>query len=397
MTDPLGQSQVLPYLEGLSQKGYSISLISFEKPNRFQKNKSNIQVICDRAQINWYPQPYTKTPPVLSTVRDIRKMQRLALDLHKQNSFQLVHCRSYLAALVGRVLQKKHGVKFLFDMRGFWADERIEGNIWNPKNLLYKGIYTYFKRQEKEFFSHADYTVSLTEAGKKEIHTWGLPNQPIPIEVIPCCADLDLFSYDSIDATQKQQKWEELGLPEEAFVLSYLGSIGTWYMLEEMVDFFNVFLEEYPQAYFVFITKESPARIHQTITSKGIPLDHIRITEASRQEVPYYLSISHANIFFIKPIFSKTASSPTKQGEVMGMGIPIICNDYVGDTGSIIRETGSGRVITSFNRASYQQVLQEFEQLIQIPKTKIREGALRYYSLKMGVEKYSDIYNTLLS
>ena len=30
MTDPLGQSQVLPYLAGLSKKGFRFHLISFE-------------------------------------------------------------------------------------------------------------------------------------------------------------------------------------------------------------------------------------------------------------------------------------------------------------------------------------------------------------------------------
>ena len=34
MTDPLGQSQVLPYLEGLAKKNYAITLISFEKEER---------------------------------------------------------------------------------------------------------------------------------------------------------------------------------------------------------------------------------------------------------------------------------------------------------------------------------------------------------------------------
>ena len=37
MTDPLGQSQVIPYIEGLSKLGYQFTLISFEKTDRFEK------------------------------------------------------------------------------------------------------------------------------------------------------------------------------------------------------------------------------------------------------------------------------------------------------------------------------------------------------------------------
>ena len=39
MTDPLGQSQVIPYLEGLSKSGYGITILSFEKKERFKKMK----------------------------------------------------------------------------------------------------------------------------------------------------------------------------------------------------------------------------------------------------------------------------------------------------------------------------------------------------------------------
>ena len=39
MTDPLGQSQVLPYILGLNKKGYQFTLVSFEKPERLEKGK----------------------------------------------------------------------------------------------------------------------------------------------------------------------------------------------------------------------------------------------------------------------------------------------------------------------------------------------------------------------
>jgi len=42
MTDSLGKSQVLPYLVGLSTKGFRITLISFEKNNLLKKHKSQI-------------------------------------------------------------------------------------------------------------------------------------------------------------------------------------------------------------------------------------------------------------------------------------------------------------------------------------------------------------------
>ena len=172
MTDPLGQSQVLPYLVGLTSKGFRFHIISFEKEDRFSKYREEIQAICDQNGIIWHPISYTKKPPLLSTLWDVSRMRNKAFELHRVFNFSLIHCRSYLSALVGQKMQRKWGTKFLFDMRGFWADERIDGNIWSLNNPVFKLVYNFFKRKEKEFFLESDYVVSLTYNGKNEIISW---------------------------------------------------------------------------------------------------------------------------------------------------------------------------------------------------------------------------------
>ena len=77
-------------------------------------------------------------------------------------------------------------------MRGFWADERVDGRIWNLSKPHHKKTYNYFKCKEKEFFQESAYTISLTNEGKQEIESWKLKNQS-SIEVIPCCTDENLF------------------------------------------------------------------------------------------------------------------------------------------------------------------------------------------------------------
>lgn len=106
MTDPLGQSQVLPYLVGLSKQGYQFTLISFEKEERVEKGRAVIEKICRENNIQWCPLLYTKTPPVLSTLKDIRSLKRKITSLQSQSRFDLVHCRSYITALAGEWMKK---------------------------------------------------------------------------------------------------------------------------------------------------------------------------------------------------------------------------------------------------------------------------------------------------
>jgi glycosyltransferase involved in cell wall biosynthesis len=397
MTDHLGQSQVLPYLVGLTETyGHAFTLISFEKSEKFAQQQSPIEALCRAVGIRWIPLRYTKRPPILATLKDLMEMARVAADQCRKEDFAIVHCRSYPASLVGLRLQRQFGLKFIFDMRGFYADERLDGSIWKKDSWLHRLLYRYVKRKEREFLEQADCTVSLTQAGQREIHSWNLAGQPLPVEVIPCCADFELFNYQRIAAADSRALRSELGIAEEAFVLSYLGSIGTWYMLDEMLDFFKRLLVQRPDAVFFFLSGESASDIKDAAQQRGIAADRIVVRRADRAEVPLYLSISTLNIFFILPVFSKKASSPTKQAEVMGMGIPIVCNDGVGDTGAILAEVDPQLIVRAFSEADYDAVITHFLTTPSDPE-RIRAVGQAHFSLDQGVGQYHRIYQAILS
>ncbi|MES2620000.1 MAG: glycosyltransferase [Bacteroidota bacterium] len=396
MTDQLGQSQVIPYLKGLSKKGYQFTLLSFEKPERFKKYAVEISSLLKENNIEWVPLTYIKKPPVLSTMWDVHRMKRRAFQLHREKKFEIVHCRSYLSSLVGLQMKQKFQTKFIFDMRAFYADERVDGRIWNLDNPFYKFIYRFFKTKEKEFLKEADYVITLTQRARDIIHTWKeIPAQPIPIQVIPCCSDLELFSERSVDQQALQMLRHRFQLTGNEFVLTYLGSVGTWYMLNEMLDFFKCLLTILPQAKFLFITNDLPADILKKAEAMGISKDAFIISPAERKNVPTYLALSRWSIFFIQPYFSKTGSSPTKQGEIMGMGIPIVCNAGVGDVDSIVADTHSGYVLKDFSESTYKAAIEKMQKE-ELSKEQIREGAFKYYALEKGVGKYEEVYRRVL-
>ena len=395
MTDPLGQSQVLPYIIGLKEKGYNFTLISFEKRERFEKGKSAIESICQESGIQWQPLLYTKTPPILSTLKDLKVLKNKIKELHKKKSFHIVHCRSYITALAGLWMKKKWGVKLIFDMRGFWADERVDGGLWKLNNPVFASIYKYFKGKEQEFLISADHTISLTNAAKEEITSWDANKNFAPVDVIPCCVDLKLFDPSSINAHQAKTVKAQLQIQDDQKVISYIGSIGTWYLLEEMVNFFNTFLEVNKNAIFLFVTKDDQEEIQKVFKIKNLPLTSLRIVSAERNQVPLYISISDYSIFFIKPSYSKKASSPTKQGEIMAMGVPVICNDQVGDTSLVVEKYNAGIVVKEFSQNAYANYVNDLKQK-DFDQQAIRRGAKEFFSLDRGIEKYHAVYEKVV-
>jgi len=396
MTDPLGQSQVIPYLQGLSAKGHEITLISCEKQERFSAHGKMIAALLSASSIAWHPVPYSSLPSVLSKQLNLFRMEKKARKLCEVLKPAAVHCRSYMAALIGLKLKRKYGIQFIFDMRGFWADERIDGNIWSLGNPLHKRIYAYFKKMETDFLRNADYTISLTENAKKEILSWpALKGTKVPVEVIPCCADLALFSAASVDPAKQKSLQARLGITENDLVISYLGSIGTWYMLDEMLDFFKCLLAKKANAKFLFITPDTADQIHESAKRKGIPQERIAVVSAQRAEVPAYLSLSAISLYFIKPLYSKKASSPTKTAEIMGLGIPLITNSGIGDSDLILGEAKAGALINEFTTAEYERIIEQIDVLLKLDKTTIAQASEKYFSLQRGVEKYAAVYAKL--
>ncbi|MCQ2608046.1 MAG: glycosyltransferase [Bacteroidales bacterium] len=394
MTDNLGQSQVIPYLIGLTQKGYSITILSCEKPLAFEQREKHISALLKKNDISWEPIPYTAKPPIFSTLYDIRMMQKKAKEIVVKQQIELVHCRSYISAHIGRFCQKEFGIPWVFDMRGFWADERVEGGIWNTSKWMYRLVYNYFKNAEKEFITKSNYIISLTKNGAEEIQSWTEYQQAkTPIQVIPCCADLHLFRYNkNLDSVRKK-----LHISESNFVVSYLGSFGTWYMTEEMFDFFKVLYEKNNNAVFLCITPDNPDKLDSIAIRKDIPRSALRVVKANREDVPLYASLSNWSLFFIKPVYSKKASSPTKMGELLSLGIPLVCNGGVGDVDTIMKDCDQGYVVNSFTENEYAAVAEKILLDLNPNREKLRSVAEKYYSLERGVELYEEVYRNCLS
>jgi len=395
MLDPLGQAQVIPYLVGLSRAGYSFDLVSFEKPGRSAEHAVEMREALAGHGIDWHPLPYTKRPPVLSTVYDVERMRSLAFRLQRKRPFDLVHCRSYLSSLVGLSLKRRFGTGFLFDMRGFWADERVDGDLWNLRNPVYRAVYAYFKRREADFLLEASGVVTLTEAGRREMERWEVMKKvACPVSVIPCSVDFDQFSLITPEARAASRS--DLGIPASAFTLVYLGSLGTWYLLEEMLELFANLMRLRPDAHFLFVSPDASPRAQEVAARFGIPENRIIIRSVRRSEVPDLLATADYGISFIKPSYSKIGSSPTKLGEYLAMGLPVVTNGDVGDVAEIVRAMDAGVVVDALDPDSLRRAASEVLGRPRPDGSRIRESARPYFDLGTAVEAYGSLYERIL-
>ncbi|MFL2705006.1 MAG: glycosyltransferase [Gammaproteobacteria bacterium] len=383
--EPLGQSQVLNYLKILSSE-HDIYLLTFEKKTDLTSN--NYQLVFDECKehgIEWVHLDYHKS--LLGTYVDIIKGLLISTYICFKKKVNIIHSRSYLPSLIAFLLKKTIHTKFIFDMRGLWADEKVDSGVWDKSGFLYKIV----KSLEKVFLLNADKTISLTESGKKEILSFDyLRNKDINLSVIRTCTDLDLFKTNVL--SEKKD-----GFFKNKFVLGYVGSVSLWYDFPRAILFFKYLLEIKENSVFYIINKGEHAEIKEMLNNHSLSEDSYIIESKTHSNVPLAMQRMDAGIFFLESYYSKVASAPTKLGEFLAMGLPCVTNKNIGDVDLILEGTPGGLVLNNFDTKTLEDSVKKLIELTENEHIadSCRKIAKTYFSLKEGATIYSKFYKDL--
>ena len=383
MLEPLGQSQVLSYLKFLAFNR-KVHLISFEKSTDWENVFERERIANDIASagIVWHPLRYHKSPSALATAFDIVCGISLGLWLVLRHRIGVVHARSYVPSVIALMIKRITGVKYIFDMRGFWADERVDGGLWSHSGRMYR----YAKAFERRFLLAADHVVSLTHAAEREMqHFVYLQDRMPAITVIPTCANLNHFKPLPRERARRN------------LVLGYVGTVGTWYLFDEVARCFALLLTLRPDAKFLIVNRNEHAYIRERLNVAGVPYSAVELITATHTDVPKQMSRMDAGVFFIKPVFSKQASAPTKLAEFLGCGIPCLSNAGVGDMAEVLEKDQVGLAISSFDDEAMIAALKQLLNLVEDPESSARcvASAQKHFSLAEGVRLYEEIYKKL--
>jgi glycosyltransferase involved in cell wall biosynthesis len=398
MLDPLGQSQVLPYLRQLAGRGVLFTLLSFERAGAFESNGSarceKLRRELDSQGIEWHWLRYHQRPSLPATAYDVMAGIRYAQKLVRRNSIEMVHARGYIPATIALALKKKFGLKMVFDVRGLMAEEYVEAGHWRKGNSPYRVT----KVMERRAFSASDGIVTLTQRIWPELKEWdGLRGRRVSHEVVPCCADLEVFKFRSAD---REKRRAQLNL-QNSLVLVYSGSIGGWYLSDRMADFYVALLRKWNNAHFLWLTPGSAEIITELMTQRGIKPANYTVQRVASEEVPSYLSASDVGIAFYRPGFSKLATSPVKVTEYLACGLPFVINAGVGDSESLVDREGAGSLVSDFSGSEYARAIASIESFTaqtEQTRKRAREVAERLFDVrKVGVERYARLYESVLS
>lgn len=391
LLDQLGGSQILPYLRGIAAHPRYVHIVSFEKPARFAVGADQMRCNLAKDGIGWTPVPFTSSFGKLGKLWDLGRMYATCLRLQLKYKFGIVHCRSYMSMQVGSFLHRLTGVKAIFDMRGLWVDERVDGGLWNQDRWLNRVIYRAYKRIERNLLASASHVVVLTQRVVPELQRLS-PRMTAPVTIIPCCADFDHFVMPSDE--RRQAVRAALDIPQDALVLSYLGSLGTWYMLDEMLQLFKAASRQRDDVHLLLITRDWCDEHEAVLVTLG--MSHLRgrihVRSASRDEVPNLMSASDIMLSFIKPVYSKMGSCPTKLAEAFALGIPVISNLNVGDVEQITEDLDAGATFDLNDVLAFERLARRLDEIKAKGGSVLRERARKTFGLEVAAHSYRHVY-----
>lgn len=387
ITEPLVETQVLSYLRGLAQRGHTIHLLTFEKESSEAAEERRIADRLASDGIIWHHLRYHRWPTLLATGWDAVTALAAAAAISWRHRITLVHGRSHVAAMVGLQLRSLGVVKrVVFDCRGLLAEEYADAGHWKRQSLPYRLT----MRGERSLFRHADAVVVLSSVLARELRrTYTFAGRRLV--VIPCCVSREGFEGQSDRARIRRERNWEAGL-----VCAYVGKLGGWYPVELIAGFFAALRARNSAARLYVATQSDPSALLAALTSRGVPSDAVEVETVPPSRLPFLLSASDVGLSLIRPCPSKRASSPTKVGEYLAAGLPVVSTVGIGDCDALL--DGVGVIVGRGEATELIRAANEVATVLTDPamRDRCRSVAERELALDtIGVPRYDELYRDL--
>jgi glycosyltransferase involved in cell wall biosynthesis len=391
MTEPLAQSQVVPYLRGLARAGWEIDLVALEPHDAASDRVEALVRELHGTGIYYTPGRRSPAHDRRTKLKELTSFFIDAASLAARRRHRIVHARSDLPTTVAVALGAfLPGAKTIYDFRGFLADEYADFGYWDRTSLNYRGL----RAVERGLFRAADAIVSLTDSARRHvIHELGWVDARRPFAVIPCCVDTNQFTDDR---AQRVRMRETLGL-DEFLCVAYAGNLGSWYCEEEMAALFAA-IRRQRAARFLVVTRAKTDRLMAALRRERVPPEDVVTRSAAFADVPALLRASDVAISFARPTFSKRASSPVKIAEYLAVGASVVMNRGVGDEDELLDD---GRGVFDAGDLSTQALARAATAIVAADfgdglRADARAVALERFDLeRVGIARYVALYAEL--
>lgn len=379
--DPVFQSALLDYFKNFPEKErFRFLLLTFEEGREEQQEVEALQKEWLAHEIYWERVCTGRRGgragrKVRDLLTGIRKGRRLV----REQQVDLVYSEGFPSAIIGHHIASSHSLPHIVHTYEPHAEYMREAGIWSGKSLEYRITQYYEQLLRKE----ADVLITGTYRMVNEVKAGGGTAEFLRI---PSCVDLHHFQYSPSDRTRIR---EEYGIPEDAFLLVYLGKLGGMYYDQELFQLFAVLREELmeKEPYFLVLTGDPVEEVLGYAQEAGVDKGKLRIEHVSRDQVPAHLSAADLALSGVRQSPSKAYCSPIKHGEYWACGLPILIFRGVSEDDERVENEACGVVIERPDHDAYRQAVREVSALLDEEMGTIRARCRKLAEKERSLER----------
>lgn len=298
----------------------------------------------------------------------------------------VIHGHMHEGALIGAVLSKLLRVPLVFDFQGSLTGEMVDHNFLNKNGRIYKMAYWLERKIDRRAKAILTSSVKATRLLEDE---FDVPSERI--HPLPDCADPVRFNPDNFSAEEQLALKQQLGLPTDCLIISYLGLLTDYQGIPQLLET-TAQLKVAGESFHTLIMGYPDVNHYRALAQQLGVADKVTFTgKVEYREAPFYLSLGDISV---APKMSLTEGSG-KLLNYMALAQPIVAFDtavhreYLADLG-LYAPVGD---VDAFTKAV--QTLLADAQKRQNLGQKLRERAIHVYSWRKAGEEIVSLYNEL--
>lgn len=380
LLDPLGQSQIVPYISAISAAGHSLTVVSYEKIGRTKEQIKIMEMKLQKIGVNWERIEFRsgKLWAIKRLISGVLLIRKLCGNIQPD----FMHLRGFVPAVIFQLSFSR--VPFLYDFRGFALGEWVDIGKINESSLLYRVL----NRLDQKCVKNASGLVVLEQSAKRLLEeTYNVPN--VPLKVIRTCTNVKRYT--------KQEGWDNKKSSTLRFV--FLGGARFPYRPDLALMLIEKLIENGMECNIDFINQGDRIFIEKVSDLTSISKDKIRILSCEHSKIPDILPTYDCGIVMVETSHWRRVCSPTKMGEYLASGLPVISLEGIDAIDELSKRTvcvttvSNDELLGHFQECRAQQIL-SFIKSIGV-KQKCKNLAKNEFDMEMAGNLYVELYSEM--
>ena len=245
---------------------------------------------------------------------------------------RIFHCRSYHAVLAALVFGFTRKIKFIFDPRSPFPEEKLAAGIWRVGSYDYK----FWKYIEKEAVNSSFVTLAISRAFATDLKKHVLTSK---IKIIPNNYPTEFYNKNAENPAVNN-------ISEDEIRLCYVGSLGHWNDADMYIRFFENFIEKSKRPVFIsfIVPLSSINSLREALALSRIPLNIVSVKTVEQDCVYNAIKNATLGVYLMKGMDSRLG---VKTVEYLAAGLPVIVSDTILGAADVVNDFGVGVVIGS--------------------------------------------------